>query len=557
MEVKLIAEDTLGVFFAYDHDLVNLVKSLGGMEYSDKGRFWYCPTSSPALSSTLETLQAQGFTVPDGVLSRLAKIAPVLEPPIASFESTLPLYPYQKEICAYMVNAGNCLNASFVGSGKTLTSLAVCEYLKAQRVLILAPKSVVLQWAEIEGPKWLPQRKFVPVSGSLSVRARLYASFTSGYMVMGYETARSDIELLSLKDFDIIICDEAHRLANPSTKLYKALKKLKTKHRFGLTATPVMNSATDMFGIINWINPGSLGNYWQFMTRYCVKDMWGSVKHFKNMDELADRCKPFIIKKTLDEVDLQLPDYTEVIVPVELSAHERKNYDLIKKELLFDIEKSVISKIENPVMLQSSVVKLGKLFEICDSLELIGDSIESSKLEVLKEHLESTLVNGQKAIIITRFSRMAEILNRRLSEAGHKTFIITGGTNNRQEIIKEFEAGQSSILIGTEAIGQGLNLQMANILYNYDSAWNPAKMEQRAGRIYRNGQTKPVFIYNLVVNKSVEGWLQKKLLTKAELSERLLPKISVEEVDGEMNHIFPEGSNLKPKSLMEIKEMLT
>lgn len=355
-----------------------------------------------------------------------------------------------------------------------------------------------------------------------------YISFDHGYMVIGYETARIDSNHLLTVDWDVIITDEAHRLANPNTKLYKALKSLRARHRFALTATPVMNKPEDMYGIINWIRPGSLGNYYGFLNRYIVKDMWGSPKYYKNMDELALRCKPYIIKKTLDEVELQLPKYTEAELPVQLSAHEIKNYDLIKSELLFDIEKQIINKIENPVMLQLSIVKLGKLFELCDSMELLGEDTTSSKLEVLKEHLESTLQNGQKAIIITRFQRMATILEKALMD--YEPLTITGQTSGRQEILKDFESNpKRRILIGTSAIEAGLNLQIANILYNYDSAWNPARMEQRAGRIYRNGQDKPVFIYNLVVQKSVEGWLQKKLVIKKELSERLLPK-SFEEI---------------------------
>ena len=168
--------------------------------------------------------------------------------------------------------------------------------------------------------------------------------------------------------------------------------------------------------------------------------------------------------------------------------------------------------------------------EVCDSLELIGESSESSKIELLKEHLETRLANGEKAIIITRFERMAKILYRDLSL--YSPVIITGATKDRAGAIREFEQSDRRILIGTEAIGQGLNLQLACILYNFDLAWNPSRMEQRAGRIYRNGQDKPVFIYNLICTKTVETWLQKKLEAKEELSASLLPKslLSIKEM---------------------------
>lgn len=520
MVIKLIDDNNIGIFLkAYNPRVVGLLKSMPGARFSARLKTWFLPIDGTA-SQTIKTLATRGAEVDPRVLSRLVEFEAATGQIEPSFSSDLPLYPYQREICSFLFKNPYALNASFVGSGKTLTSLAVCEAVGATRVLIIAPKSVVLQWAQQQIPLWLPDATISVSTTDLSKK----------YLVVGYERARIDIETLAGIEWDVIITDEAHRLANPGTKLYKALMKLKARRRIALTATPVMNRAEDMYGIINWLKPGALGSYYQFINRYIVKGGFQGkqIVDHKNMRELALRCQPYIIRKTLDEVDMELPPYTETILPIELGDVERKNYNLIRKELLFDIELSIINKIINPVMLQTSVVKLGKLFELCDSMELLGENTESSKLEVLKEHLESTTANGNKVIVITRFRRMVDILAREL--ASYNPLCITGQTSDRQTILDLFQTSTDhKILIGTEAIAQGLNLQVANILYNYDSAWNPAKMEQRAGRIYRNGQTKPVFIYNLVVNKSVEGWLQKKLVTKAELSASLLPK-SYEEI---------------------------
>ena len=527
MQIKLLDDKAIGIFFEYAPRIVGLVRALPGARFSQAGRFWHVPVDGNS-QETIKTLLGAGFVAEERVLSRLSQSAPVS---VSNFASNLPLYPFQKEIAEFMANTGSCLNASFVGSGKTLTSLAVCEHLKAKKILIIAPKSVVLQWAQVEIPKWLPAAQVTAIQGDARDRRDLYIMHDRGYMVIGYETARLDIDQLEIIDWDVIITDEAHRLANPGTKLYKALKKLKARRRFALTATPIMNKAEDMFGIVNWLRPGCLGNYYQFLDRYVVKGGFQGrqIVGNKNMAELAARCQPYIIRRTLEEVGMQLPPLTEEILPVQLGTAEVTLYDRIRAELLFDIEPHIISKIENPVMLQMTIVKLGKLFELCDSMELIGDGLESSKLEVLKEHLESTLINGQKAIIITRFSRMAEILTKELS--GFLPLCISGKLSGdaRAKVLDNFQGSETHrLLIGTEAIGQGLNLQVANILYNYDSAWNPAKMEQRAGRIYRNGQAKPVFVYNLVCQKTVETWLQKKLSAKAELSAALLPKTLAE-----------------------------
>lgn len=511
INIKLKDDNNIAVLFSIPVNLkaVELIKSAGA-RFSSTLSQWELEVSA-GTATLINDLQAGfGASVTQAVLDRLSYFESLIDQNLASvLPTSLPLYPFQEETAKFMIAAGSALNANFVGSGKSLTTIAVCEALQAKRILIIAPKSVVGQWRDIELPKWITD---------LTKQER--------YTILGYERARIDIDkgVLPL-DWDIIICDEVHRLASTTTKLYKALKKLRAAHRFGLSATPVMNNPMDLFGILNWIKPGCLGNWFNFTTRYVVKDYFGSPRYYRNLDELAKRCKPFIIKKTLEEVGMQLPEYTEEILPVELNAIERKNYDLMRSEMLFDILPMVINKIDNPVMLQHMTVKIGKLFEICDSMELIGDHHDSSKLEVLKEHLESRLANGEKAIIITKFFRMAKILEKELSK--YLPGLITGETQNRQAVLKSFESDRKiKILIGTSAIEQGIDglQKVCNILYNFDCAWNPARMEQRAGRIYRNGQEKPVFIYNLVCQKTVETWLQKKLIKKQELSEALLPK---------------------------------
>jgi SNF2 family DNA or RNA helicase len=535
--VSVHSSGRIAVSFEYTFERVALVKSLPGARYSPEGRCWFISSLDGTAAQSVERLREAGYTISQHVEDVLAQ----REKPHhgANFTSGLPLYDFQREIAGKMVAAGSCLNASFVGSGKTLTSLAVCVALQAKKVLIVVPKSVRGQWATIEIPKWLPSAGVIEVSGSKVQRGRAYESLTPRdefYVVCGYDTVRTDAAEFAKVPWDVIICDEAHRLASTTTQTWKALKKVKSSHRFALTATPVLNSPMDLFGIVEWLRPGFLGSWYSFTNRYVVKDTWGSPKYFRHLDELAQRVAPIVIRKTLDEVGMELPDITESVIPVELSAHERKTYTQIRDSLLFDIEPHVISKVANPVAMQSAIVAMGKLFECCDSMELLGESEESSKLEVLIEHLESTLVNGQKAIVITRFSRMAEIIKSRCARFHPR--IITGSTDDRGAVLEAFarETGEAvpQLLVGTEAIGQGLNLQMANVLYNYDCAWNPARMEQRRGRIHRNGQEKPCFVYHLVATKTVETWLQKKLVAKQEMSDRLLPK-----------------------SFAEIKEMLT
>jgi SNF2 family DNA or RNA helicase len=288
-----------------------------------------------------------------------------------------------------------------------------------------------------------------------------------------------------------------------------------------------MNNAIDIYGVMKSINR-DLGNYQLFVDRYCRKDVWGSIKYYTNMDELKARIEPWIVSCTLEQAQFDLPRRTDTNLEFELSAAESSLYTRIKSELLFEIEQAEVSKLSSPMILQNSLVKLGKLQELTDSCELIGESTESSKLAILKEHLENNLYDGQKAIIFTRFSRMAEILDKALRQ--HNPQILTGNTSNRQEVIDRFTQDKNcKVFISTEAGGAGINLQAANIVYNYDLPFSLGKLEQRNGRIRWHLQYRPCFFYNLIAkvngHKSIDHWVLDKLEKKQEISQLLLSDI--------------------------------
>ena len=187
--------------------------------------------------------------------------------------------------------------------------------------------------------------------------------------------------------FQTIICDEATRLSNPRTKTYKAIIKLRSERRIALTGTPIQNKATDIYGIINWTNPGVLGNYYSFIDRYCLKNHFGGIFAYQNMDELKNRLQRYMIRRTKEEVLPELPKKIIIDVPFKLNDEEKKLYTKIKKELLFEIEKMDISKINNPATIQYTLVKMTRLRMLADSMELLGEKQISSKLDVLKELL--------------------------------------------------------------------------------------------------------------------------------------------------------------------------
>lgn len=540
MQVKLSQDKrSLVVAFPYSATLVALVKRLPGRSYVPSSHNWTLPLNDQAAAS-VTTLEQNGFTVDPEVSTAIAQLGDKLRQlnqlsanntsTVSSLVSALPLYDFQKQGVVHNLTAlqalGGSLNACDVGLGKTLQALAVVEAMPdIKQVLVLAPKSVLYQW-QAECTRWLPKASVVVVDGPKQARMAQYA--TVGQLprplivIMGYETLRNDIDGISWH-WDLTIADEAHRLGSTTTELYKAVHKLKALRRLALTATPLMNRVLDLWGIYNWLVPGYLGPYHAFVEHYCLRNPWGGVEGYRELDKLAERLAPLMFRRTLDQVALQLPELTYETIPVELSKTERDLYTKVKKELLFELQPQLVNKLSSPMVLQNTLVKLGKLQELTDSLELLGTSTESSKLAALKDHIADVLVSGHKVIVFTKFERMARLIHQALQEYGVVLFTGQVEAEGRQEVVSSFSLDErTKVLVATDAGGVGLNLQAASIVYNYDLPFSVGRYKQRTGRAHRIGQLKPVIVYNLIASKTIDQHVWKILQGKHALSDQLL-----------------------------------
>lgn len=335
--------------------------------------------------------------------------------------------------------------------------------------------------------------------------------------------------------FETIICDEGHRLANPSIQRYKAIQKISqgSKHRYALTATPLINRPPDLWGILNWVNPGTMGARQSFLDRYIVRNKWGGMLYSINLQELSQKIKRHLIRKTLEETTPDLPPMTIEDIPFDLSEKERTLYDKLKKELLFQVEQYLIEKIERPMVIQMTLTKMLILTELTCSLELLGEDKTSSKLEILKERLEDILLNGEKVIVFSRFEKMTAILARELKQ--YNPLLITGKITgeDRNVAVQSFQKDAGCrLLISTDAGGEGLNLDAGSIIFHYDLPWSYGKYVQRNGRVKRLTQSKPMMVYNLVARKSMDVYMSKVLHAKAKLSNELLgdAPVSMEDI---------------------------
>jgi SNF2 family DNA or RNA helicase len=513
------------ISFSYRPELVSFIKTLEGRKYNPATKHWYIPLAGS--HESIERLAKKGFTIElelwdevkrDRKQAREAEALAVM--PDTEFDTPLPLFPYQKVGAAFLYKIGSGLIGDEMGLGKTVQSLAVCEKAKAEKVLIFAPVAVKWQWAQ-EIEKFIPDASVVVIEGTKVERRKLWKSEARFYVV-NYELLLRDFEEMNYCEWDIIIADEATKISNPQAKQAKAIKKLRARRRIAMTGTPISNRANEIWNIIDFCQPGILGNYWTFLQRYCLKNQWGGIFGYQNMDELREKLKRYMIRRLKYEVLPELPAKIITDIPLELSEEEKTLYKKLKKEILFEIEKNDIAKLETPMTIQYTLVKMLRLRQLADSTELLGHNTRSSKLDTLKELLVEALDDNKKAIVFTQFAEMADILERELS--GYKPLKISGKIKEKySDIVARFNNNdEHRVLIMTSAGQFGLNIQRASVIFHYDQEWSLAKMQQREGRSHRIGQERSVQIINLLARGTVDYYVKKVLHAKMDLSNQML-----------------------------------
>lgn len=515
--------------FRYDPRIVAFVKALPGRTYNAGRKTWSVPLSEG--TQVLEKLVRLGFEVERSLMEAVEKdrreaeeVAALAVMDDTEFESPLPLFPYQKVGAAFLYKIGSGILGDEMGLGKTIQTLALCKKVKPDKVLVFCPAVLKYQW-ESEIKKFLGDEvKVSVVHGDKKKRDEAWKADAT-FFVANYELLLRDLpEMIALRP-DIILADEATRLANPHAKSSKAIKKIPAKRRIAMTGTLISNRAQDVWNIVDFVAPGAMGNFFYFLDQYCVKNHFGSIFAYKNMDELKKKLQRYMIRRTKTEVLPDLPPKICSDVPVEMSEAEKALYKRIKKEILFEIEKTDIAKMENPMTIQYTLVKMTRLRQLTSSLELLGDNTASAKLAALQEILQEAMDGDRKAIVFTQFAQMADILERELAPWG--VCKISGTVDEEyQDIVARFNTDESKrVLVMTSAGQFGLNIQRASILVHYDQEWSLAKMQQREGRAHRIGQTKDVLVYNLLCRGTIDMYVRKVLHGKAELSSALIDRM--------------------------------
>lgn len=436
----------------------------------------------------------------------------------------LPLRSYQQQAVDFALKTGSCLLAEDVGLGKSLEAIAIASARESNSILVICPSSLKYGWkAEIE--KWTLSKNISVIDGSREKRAEQwkFAELPTQplWVICNYELLLKDIEPYAIT-WDLVIFDEATRLVNPKARTSKLVKKIPSTMKLLMTGTPITNRPENIWNLIDTIRPGYLGSHWNFINRYCVKDYWGSIKSYVNLDELAKRIAPLYIRRTKEQVLTELPPIVSTDIVVELSAPERKLYNAVKKEILYELTNDMTSKI-SLASLGSALVRMTRLKQIADGMELIGEHKESAKIEALHELLEQ--IGNNKVIVFSQFAEMCKLLYSELQS--YYPLLITGSVSSedRQQIIDDFNNPRchNKILIMSEAGSEGLNIQHdCSYIVHFDLAWSLSKMVQRTGRVHRMGQKNTVFEYSLIAKETVDEYIRKTIMKKRTLSDQVI-----------------------------------
>lgn len=440
------------------------------------------------------------------------------------------LFPYQKEGIRFALFRKNAIIADEMGLGKTIQAIGAAilkkEIFGFTKTLVVCPASLKEQWKN-EVEKFSGEKALV-VQGMPHEREQQYNDDRFFFFIVNYEAVLRDQLAINKAGLDFLILDEAQRAKNYETKTASSLKRIEAKHKLVITGTPIENKLIDIFSIMGILDPQFFGPLWEFSYQHCLFDpeRFNKINGYYNLQNLNKRLETILIRHEKRAVMDQLPNLRQINIPVGLSPLQADYHASYAKGLAQIIRKKFLT----PFDLQRMQLLLANMRMVCDSTYLIDEKTnESPKLEELKHILldELDVPNKEtKIIIFSEWVKVHKLIGRLLRE-NNIGFVELNGkipVSSRGELIRKFETNpQYKVFLSTEAGGSGLNLQIADTLINFELPWNPAKKNQRIGRIDRIGQkSNKLLIFNFITQNSIEQQIASGLLVKQSLFDGVL-----------------------------------
>ena len=440
--------------------------------------------------------------------------------------------------------------ADDMGLGKTLQMISLLlskrnqarEEEKPFTALISCPASLVYNWQE-EIMRFAPDLEVTALTGPLSERKKILAAKKRPeILVTSYDLLKRDIGLYEDLKFDYQIIDEAQYIKNASAAVSKAVKIIKSEHRFALTGTPIENRLSELWSIFDFLMPGFLYTYDRFKN-----DFENAITKYKDeavTKQLKNMVSPFILRRLKENVLKDLPDKMEEVRYSKFESAQRKLYDAQVTHMKDMLESEEYKSGKDSLKI---LAELTRIRQICCDPGLItaGYRGESAKRESCMELIQSAIDGGHKILLFSQFTSMLELLEKDLKTAGIEYYKITGQTSkeDRIKLVHAFNENEVPLfLISLKAGGTGLNLTGADVVIHYDPWWNLAAQNQATDRAHRIGQTKKVSVFKLIVKNTIEEKILEMQNAKKDLADAILSG---------------EGESLMNMSREQLMELLT
>ncbi len=417
--------------------------------------------------------------------------------------------------------------ADDMGLGKTVQALAFIAREKAEGrldrpALIVAPTSVLPNW-QAEAERFAPSLDVLALRGL--DRKQLFGGIAHHDIVLTtYPLLMRDHDTLLGHEFHLAILDEAQAIKNPRATVTGLAHRIKARHRVALTGTPLENNLGEVWSLFEFLSPGLLGDEATFRRTFRTP----IEKHGDKAAQafLTRRLKPFMLRRTKEEVAKELPAKTEIVERVRLEGAQRDLYETVRvlmhEKVRYEIARKGLAK--SHIVFLDALLKLRQI--CCDPRLLKMPQArkvkQSAKLERLMEMIPEMVAEGRRILLFSQFTSMLELIETELTARDIPYVTLTGDTLDRAKPVKAFQSGDVPLfLLSLKAGGTGLNLPAADTVIHYDPWWNPAVENQATDRAHRIGQKKPLFVYKLIVEEGIEEAIEILKRRKAALAEAL------------------------------------
>lgn len=482
----------------------------------------------------LQTLAADGVARNEASEALLDRAEQLASPPsLEGFELpddfTAALRAYQRLGVAWLqqrrqLGVGGIL-ADDMGLGKTVQTLAhLCIEQQAGRLthpaLVVAPTSVLHNWRQ-EAQRFAPRLRCAVLHGA--ARHELWRELADYDLVLtSYALLTRDIDQWQQQPLSAIILDEAQAIKNPRSQAARHLRRLDAPYKLCLTGTPLENHLGELWSLFEFLMPRFLDSEQSFNRRFRKPIEKDSDQ--ARARTLMDRISPFLLRRTKEQVATDLPPKTEVVVRLPLPEVQAELYETLRQQSVASLSAQREQGDDNEarILILNALMQLR---QVCCDPGLVDNNYrnaESAKREHLLEMLQELVDEGRAVLVFSQFTRMLDLLAADLQRLAIPFVMLTGASRNREQLVMRFQAGEVPVfLISLKAGGTGLNLTRADTVIHYDPWWNSAAEAQATDRAYRIGQSRPVFVYKLLAENTVEEKIHALQSHKRELLQQV------------------------------------